>query len=200
MPEAARQPTTRAPWPTAIAAVSLLFALQAGGDALRHLLRYQRDAVFQGELWRLFTAHLVHLGWTHGLLNACGLLLCCGLAPARFTPRRLAADVLLLGAGVSLLLLAFSPHVAHYVGLSGVLYGLFVLGLAPDAARGDRIARLALSAMAGWMAWQLLVGTSAAEERQIGGRVVAVAHLYGMAVAAAMLLAARWRPRPRRAG
>lgn len=161
-------------------AALLLVALQAAGDAPRLLLRYEREALLHGELWRLFTAHLVHLGWAHALLNACGLLLCAWIAPTRFGARRLLCDGLWLGGCVSLLLLAFSPQLSHYVGLSGVLYGLFVLGLAPAAARGDRIAGLGLATVLGWMTWQLIAGPAAAEERQIGGRIVAVAHLHGV--------------------
>jgi rhomboid family GlyGly-CTERM serine protease len=168
--------------------VLLLLPLQAAGEAPKLLLRYERDAVLHGELWRLFSAHFVHLGWAHALLNACGLLLCAWIAPARFGARRLVCDGLWLGGCVSLLLLAFSPEVAHYVGLSGVLYGLFMLGLAPPAFRGDRIARLGLATVLGWMAWQLIAGPAPAEERQIGGRIIAVAHLYGV-VGAFVLLA-----------
>ena len=178
--------------------VLLLLALQATGEAPRLLLRYERDALLHGELWRLFTAHLVHLGWAHALLNACGLLLCAWIAPARFVARRLVCDGLLLGGCVALLLLLFSPQVAHYVGLSGVLYGLFVLALAPPAFRGDRIARLGLATVLGWMAWQLIAGPSAAEERQIGGPIIAVAHLYGVVGAVGLLAVQRLRAHRRR--
>lgn len=174
--------------------VLLLLALQAGGDTTRLLLRYERGAVWQGEVWRLFSAHLVHLGWFHCLLNACGLLLCRSLAPARFGIGRLALDVLLLGAFVSLMLLVFSPEVGNYAGLSGVLYGLFVLGLAPAAVQGDRIGLVALLTVLGWMAWQFIAGPSVAEEKQIGGHIVAVAHLYGVIGAVLMLALERsWR-------
>ncbi|MBB1598982.1 rhombosortase [Variovorax sp. UMC13] len=175
----------------------LLVALQAAGDAPKLLLRYERYAVLHGELWRLFSAHLVHLGWAHALLNACGLLLCAWIAPTRFGARQLVCDGLLLGACVALMLLLFSPQVTHYVGLSGVLYGLFVLGLAPPAFRGDRIALLGLATVLGWMAWQLVAGPAPAEERQIGGRIIAVAHLYGVVGAFVLLAVQGLRLAPR---
>lgn len=187
------------PWHCAAAGVLLILALQAGGDAWRLALRFERAPLLQGEqLWRVVTGHLVHLGWAHALLNACGLLLCCALAPTRFTPRRMSLDILWLAVAISLLLLAFSPDVGDYVGLSGVLYGLFVCGLVPTALRGDRIAAAALLTVLGWMAWQAIVGPSSAEEQQIGGRIVAVAHAYGVA-AGGLLLAveAVWRRRSR---
>ncbi|MES2532141.1 MAG: rhombosortase [Pseudomonadota bacterium] len=186
-----------APWRCAVAVVLLVLALQAGGDAWQLALRFERSPLMHGEqLWRIVTGHLVHLGWVHALLNACGLLLCCALAPARFTPRRLALDVLWLAVVISSLLLALSPEVTYYMGLSGVLYGLFVCGLVPSALRGERIAGAALFIVLGWMAWQSIAGPSAAEEQQIGGRIVASAHVYG-AAAAGLLLAgeAAWRRR-----
>lgn len=178
------------PWRCAVVGVLLILALQAGGDAWQSALRFERTPLLHGEqLWRAVTGHLVHLGWAHALLNACGLLLCCALAPARFTPRRLVLDVLWLAMAISLLLLALSPEVTYYMGLSGVLYGLFVCGLTPSALRGDRISGAALFTVLGWMAWQSIAGPSAAEEQQIGGRIVAVAHVYGAAAAALLLMA-----------
>lgn len=179
----------------ALAGAALLLALQAGGDPLRLWLRYDRQAVLSGELWRLVTAHLVHLGWAHALLNAAGLLLCAVLAPGAFVPGRvgrLCLQLAGLGLGVSLMLLALSPQVAHYAGLSGVLYGLFVVGLAPAARRREPPAVAALLLLAAWMLWQWVAGPSADEERVIGGRIITVAHLYGMA-AAALIVAARPR-------
>lgn len=182
------EPSVGRPWVCAAALVLPMLVLQAGGASVGELLAYQRQGLMQGELWRVFSGHFVHLGWNHALLNCAGLLFCCGLAPQRFRPLRLAGDLLLLNAAVSLGLFWLSPGIGWYVGLSGVLYGLFVLGLVPLAVRGDRIALGGLLAILGWMAWQLLVGPAAAEEKQIGGRIVVFAHLYGLAGAALVLL------------
>ena len=57
--------------PIALAACAL--AAELAGDRGRALLRYQRDAVLDGECWRLLSCSLVHLGWRHLLLNAAGL-------------------------------------------------------------------------------------------------------------------------------
>ena len=53
--------------PITIAALILLAAI--GGDTVRLAGRYEREAVLDGELWRLVTGHLVHLGWSHTVLN-----------------------------------------------------------------------------------------------------------------------------------
>lgn len=173
-------------------AVAMLL-LQLAGEPARALLRFEREAVLAGEFWRLLTAHLVHLGWAHCLLNLAGLLLCRLLCPELFRDRRWLPALLVLMAGTGILLLVAAPQVADYVGFSGVLYGLFLLGLWPQLRRGDRIALLALGILAGRALWQLLAGASAGEEEMIGGRIIAEAHVFGMLVAGIWLLAAGWQ-------
>ncbi len=85
----------------------------------------------------------------------------------------------MLAVGVGILLWWWSPNVSSYVGLSGVLYGLFVLGLLPQACRGDHLAVLALAATVAWMAWQWSAAPLVEEERLIGGRIIGIAHVYG---------------------
>jgi rhomboid family GlyGly-CTERM serine protease len=185
-------------WRAPLALAALLLLLQAGGAPVREALRYERGAVLHGELWRLFTAHAVHLGWTHALLNTAGLLLCAALAPAslaRLSWPRQALYLLALAGTVSLMLLLFSPHVGNYVGLSGVLYGLFACVLFAQAGRGGRPEAAALLLLAAWVAWQWLAGPCAQEERWIGGRIVAQAHLYGLLGAAGFGAAMAFRAR-----
>lgn len=150
-------------WTRALTLAAALLLLQAGGGAARDALRFSRQAIEHGEWWRLFSAHFVHLGWAHAALNALGVLLCCALASQLFN-RHVWLKTAGLALGVGALLWWCSPEVSAYVGLSGVLYGLFVLGLLPQAWRGDRLAALALLATAGWMLWQWGVGPSAAKD------------------------------------
>lgn len=183
----------------AAAAIVLLLTCFAATQALGLWLAwwYERQAVLAGSVWRLLTAHLAHLGWTHALLNASGLLLCAVLTPALFSrPVILSCRLLVLGLGVSLGLLLVSPQITHYAGFSGVLYGLLVMGLAPQAARRDVLAALALLCVVGWMGWQMLAGPSVDEEALIGGAIVAQAHARGVAVALGwMLLESAWQGR-----
>ena len=46
-----------------------------GGFTLVRLLRYDRDAILAGQLWRVLTGHLVHLGGSHLAMNLVGLAL-----------------------------------------------------------------------------------------------------------------------------
>lgn len=190
---------------TIATAVALLALLQVLPPAWHGVLRYERGAVLDGELWRLLTGHLIHLGLAHWALNAAGLVLCALLADradAPILPGWLLLRLAALGVGVSLMLLALAPEVSHYVGLSGVLYGLFVLVLWPQARRREPIGLAALFVLIGWMLWQMLHGPTHSEMELIGGRIVAQAHLFGVLSAVAMLLAqallqaAKGRPSP----
>ncbi|SHG92775.1 rhombosortase [Pollutimonas bauzanensis] len=185
-------PARPAAWLRALALGAFALLLQAGGEPLRMALRLDRQALAAGEWWRVFSAHFVHLGWAHAALNVLGILLCCCLAPELYDRhfwRRIAG----LALGVGLCLWWGSPGVQDYVGLSGVLYGMFALGLLPQAWRGDRAAGLALAGIAAWMLWQWGVAPSASEEAMIGGRIVGIAHVYGFLLGMAAMGWRGWR-------
>ncbi|MFY9476209.1 MAG: rhombosortase [Aquabacterium sp.] len=115
---------------------ALVLLLQTLPLDTRYLLRYERSTLLQGQWWRALTGHFLLLGWAHACLNLAGLWLCCVLAEARVSAPGLVARLLVLGLGVSALLCTLSPSVAHYVGLSGVLYGLLVWLMAPRCFEG----------------------------------------------------------------
>ncbi|MBN3728985.1 rhombosortase, partial [Burkholderia sp. Ac-20379] len=115
------------------AAALMLAAVQALPAAWRDALAFDRAALRDGQLWRLVGAHFVHLGWRHALLNLACLAACAPLVARR---HRAAPALAGLAALVGALLWAFAPGVERYVGLSGVIYALAVLGLASLARRG----------------------------------------------------------------
>jgi rhomboid family GlyGly-CTERM serine protease len=175
-------------WLVPLALSCLLLLMQAGGERLCALLRYDREAVLDGEWWPLFTAHFVHLGWAHCLLNLGGLALC-GTLAARFRSSRAWAGALaLLALGVGLLLFLASPQVTDYAGLSGVLYGLFIWALAPTTRRGDVLAWIALGVVGVRIGWQMLVASPNAQAALFDGHVVAQGHLYGAVCAIGLVV------------
>ena len=104
----------------------ICFSLQSAG--LVSTFQFDRGLIDQGDYWLLMTGHLVHLNWAHWALNMAGLVivavffsLCGSLLDWLF--------VLLFSAAViGLGLYWFHPELIWYVGLSGILHGLFIYG------------------------------------------------------------------------
>lgn len=163
----------------ALGVAALCLVLQAGGDSAQELFQFQRDALAQGQIWRLFTGHFIHLGWPHALMNLAGLglvvyLLGEGLGAGSFLGLIL-ASVLAVDAGLWFL----EPELQWYVGLSGVLHGLFAgLLLFQWSCRGERYLWLILL-LSVKLAWEGTVGSLPMTANLAGGPVVTVAHLYG---------------------
>lgn len=149
------------------------------GDPARAWLSFDRAEIESGQVWRVFTAGLVHLGAYHAALNLLGLAALLVLCPERPTPVEWLRRLALLSLGTSAGLYWLSPQVQTYVGLSGVLHGLFVLGLWPMVQRRDLIATGFLLYLVGKLAWEIFVGAPLSDEQAIGGRVVTASHLFG---------------------
>ncbi len=162
------------------AIVSLLALLaQSGGEKAILLLRYQRDALASGEVWRLMSGHLVHVNWTHLGMNLAGLWLVWQI----FYPLlRQGQWWLVFGASLLVIDLGlhyFNPQLLWYVGLSGILHGLFAAGavmmIRERGIRGS-LFLLLLVIKLGWEIWQ---GAMPGSAESIGAAVITDAHLYG---------------------
>lgn len=163
--------------PLALVLISTLLALAA--DSTTELLRYQAADVKAGEIWRLLSANLVHLGWGHTLMNLLGLGLIWGLFWNCFSQRQWLIITLVSGLSVSLGLLVLNPNLVWYVGLSGVLHGLFVAGALGAIRRGDRRETILLAAIVGKLLWEQSFGALPGSADMAGGPVVVDSHLYG---------------------
>lgn len=172
------------------AVVLMLLVLQLLAPESTMSLRYDRAAILDGEAWRLLTGQLVHLGWTHCLLNVGGWIVGALLFPKLFARRRFWLEVGAIAIGVGLGLLLLDPKLAHYVGLSGVIYGVLVRGSLPSAGRDWRMTTLLLL-IVGRLASQVWVGPGASEEEMIGGAIIVSAHVYGAMMGALLSLGPR---------
>ncbi|HZF26985.1 MAG TPA: rhombosortase [Steroidobacteraceae bacterium] len=166
----------------------LLATIESTGDAGRLLLRYQRDAIFAGEWWRLLTGHLVHLGWAHLALNLMGLALMWALFAGDYAPRQwliiLAGSVVAIDVGF----LVFNPDLAWYVGLSGVLHGVMLAGTIAHWRRREPDAWLLALFLVAKLVYEQTLGVMPFSAKSAGGPVVVDAHLYG-AIGALVVLA-----------
>lgn len=148
------------------------------GDCAWDALRYERGAIIEGELWRLVTGHWVHLGWLHLALNLAGLLLIWSLWGPALRSVQWLLCTLWIAMAQSLLLLALNPEIHWYVGLSGLLHGLFAAGALRQLCSAPVINGGALVGLAGKLLLEALNfsgGTAILGTDQ----VVEEVHLYG---------------------
>lgn len=158
---------------------ALILGLGLAGGAAQEALRFDRTAIHNGQWWRLISAHLVHLGPSHLLMNLAGLWLAWLLIGHALSTRSwlilLFTDALITG----LALLIFNPQLGWYVGLSGVLHGLLLAGAIADIRAGHHGTWLLLGAVAFKLGWEQLAGPLPGSEASAGGTVIVDAHLYG---------------------
>ena len=170
---------------------ALLFALGVAlvlglGGLDDSFWRHERSAVFDGEWWRLLTGQWFHTTFLHALWNALGLVLVGWL----LGPVWRVGEWLIIGlaasatVGVGLLL---HMDIEWYLGLSGLLHGLFVAGaigllLKPDSAgaRGrSGEGGVLLVLLVGKLFWEQMAGPLPGSEAATEGAVIVEAHLYG---------------------
>lgn len=170
-------------------AMAVLLLPCAGGESARLWMRYERAGLLRGQLWRLVSAHLVHLSLAHALLNCAALALLWALFARTLSPRRwawvLGCSALAIDAGFWLL----RPGIEWYVGASGVLHGACAAGAGAALRRGQDLGAVLL----------LLLIVKLVYEHQSGLSIFAAgmpilpdAHLFG---ALGGLIGA-WLPRP----
>ncbi|WP_203301021.1 rhombosortase [Marinobacter sediminum] len=163
--------------PVTLGSIALL--VWALGPDTADLLRYQRDAVLDGQHWRLLTAHWVHLGWQHLAMNLGGLAVIWLLFGEVLSG--LKAWVVTGGIALftSFCLLLFHPQIEWYVGLSGLLHGLLAAG-ALLSLRTDQVTSwFVLLVLVGKLGVELLNGGSSQVEAMIGGPILVQGHLCG---------------------
>lgn len=170
-------------WAIPMALASIAVLLQATGST--ESWRLERGLAL-AEPWRFISGQLVHLSWTHLLMNLTGLGIVWALFGRDLQAWQWAAAILACGAGVSLGLLCLSPGLDWYVGFSGILHGLLAAPLLVRMSRQPAaLTALVLIGLAAKLAWEQLAGGGADTAHLIGGTVVVDAHFYGALAGAA---------------
>lgn len=144
---------------------------------------YKRQAVLDGQWYRLITSHFVHAEWKHTGFSLFGILALLFITPVRPPDWRWVWQLAMTGLGVCLGILLFQPQIEYYLGLSGAFYGLLVIVLVEMALRKERLAWPILTLLAAKMIWEYFVGVMPHSEMILGGQVSTAAHLYGVTTA-----------------
>lgn len=166
-------------WRVAAAVAFTCIVLAAFGDAGRELFKYDRLAIGNGQYWRLVTAHFVHLGATHLLLNLAGLVLVWSLVGRYFTTARWSLVLMISTSAVSAGFWFADQNLLWYVGLSGVLHGLLFAGAIRGLSSRPGESAMLLLVVATKLAYEQLAGPLPGSESASGGDVVVNAHLFG---------------------
>ena len=195
------------PWPkflatwrrqhaTAFLVIGLtLVLLHAAGEGTRLALRYDRVAIGGGELWRIFTAHLVHLDLQHLLMNLAGLWLLGSLYGGDARTRDWVVTALASALAIGIGLWFLTPSVAWYVGLSGVLHGVWAGGGVFCRRRWPLESTVTLALLAIKLVLEREYGALSAVFG-VGLPVITSAHVYGAIGGAVAALALRLRRTP----
>ena len=154
--------------------IALCFFLQFMQDTAA----FDRGLIERGEVWRFLSGHFTHLNWSHFGLNMGGvIMLMVFFANYQSNAYWLGAIVfiaLLSSAGLML-----DMQLNRYVGFSGVLHGLFIIGARFEMRRYKWSGVVLLVLIVAKLIWEQVYGAMPGSEEMTGGRVAVNAHLYG---------------------
>lgn len=156
-------------------------------------MEWNRQAIGQGQAWRLWTGQFCHWSPLHlvGNLAAVGAI---ALITGRDI-RRWLCTLPVLSPLLSLFLLASAPALAHYRGLSG-LVGVLIVGAMVEGGTIGRLlglgylAKLGVDALSGNSSPLLPDGITTTWQAHLGGVLLGVLTAAGL----------RWNHRGRRSG
>lgn len=163
--------------PLSLIFTSLFIALFSDDATL--FLRYERTEILNFELWRLFTAHIVHSGYEHLFLNLLALILIWLMIYSFANRYEWWFTLLLSSFGISLSFLFFMSDLEWYVGLSGVLHSLVVFGSISAILQSRKEFYLLLAFILLKLVFEQFYGSVSKDFIGIESSVIINAHLYG---------------------
>ena len=155
------------------------------------VLAYYHTGIAQFELWRLISATFCHTNFNHLIMNIAGLIITLLLFIDTFKATNILPIIIFNSLFIGLALFLFEPTVIWYVGLSGVLHGLFCYGVANDINNKDPWGYLLGAGIAIKMAYEQFYGAQETTIKLINAPVLVDAHLYG-AIAGLLFYGITW--------
>jgi rhomboid family GlyGly-CTERM serine protease len=143
------------------------------------LLAYYHNGIAEGEIWRLISATFCHTNFNHLVINIAGLIITLALFIDLFKTIKIFPIIIFSSLFIGLCLFFFDTEVIWYVGLSGVLHGLFSYGVATDVAKKDLWGYLLGAGLVIKIIDEQMFGASQSTVDLIAAEVLVNAHLYG---------------------
>jgi len=146
---------------------------------LANFFVYQHQLISQGEFWRVLTGHFFHTNGIHLVLNLSGLVLLWMLHGHFYSLKNYSLLFITSAIICSLGLYYFSPEIHQYVGLSGVLHGIFIFGAMMDIRHKDKTGYFLFVGVWLKVAHEQFYGASDQVSNLIDATVAIDAHLWG---------------------
>ena len=153
--------------------------------------RFDRDLVEHGDIWLLLTGHIVHLNWSHWLLNMAGLAIVAFFFSPHASFKQWLSVVIVSACVIAAGIWWWLTDIQSYVGLSGVLHGLFLYGALREIRFYPTSGYVLFAVLVAKLAWEFFNGALPGSEDMAGGRVLTEAHLLG-AVGGVMVWLLEW--------
>ena len=151
---------------------------------LQEYLLFLRENIQHGEVWRVWTGNLVHSNYYHLGMNLVGLWLFIFIFKPFINSTQLFIVLALLITGVGMGLYYLSPELMWYAGISGALYGLFIVGSVYALLHKDFITGLpVIIVIPVKIIWDHLHDGGQANADLIGVAVSTDSHIYGISTA-----------------
>ncbi len=144
-------------------------------EPMSSLTEWHAYNIRHGEWWRIVTGNLTHTNFAHLGMNLTGLWVISFIF--RPSTRNFIIVFLLLCAFVGTLNLF--TNLSVYMGLSGVLHGLFGFWALREVFEARRSSILLVAGLVAKVVWEQLHGPSTSTAAMIGARVAIDAHMCG---------------------
>jgi rhomboid family GlyGly-CTERM serine protease len=172
--------------PLIIIMVSIVLAISEPLSS--YWLAYDRIQLDNFQWWRILTAHFLHTNITHLLLNITGLTLLWALHGHYFKMACYMSQFFVLCLGTSIGLYVFAGQMQWYVGLSGVLHGLFIIGAYLDIQNQFKTGWIMLLGVWLKVVHEQIYGASEEVAKLIAAHVAIDAHLFGTITGSIIIL------------
>ncbi|GIU53209.1 rhombosortase [Shewanella sp. KT0246] len=165
-----------------------------GANNIDNILSYRYDNIQAGEYWRIITGNLLHTNLWHLLMNLAGFWVILFLHETHYKSQ--ASQFIALFISLCILeglgLYWFFPELKGYVGLSGLLHGLFTFGSLLDIRKGYFSGYLLLLGVFVKVGYEMYFGASESVSAIINARVATESHFIG--VISGLLCGLVWIP------
>jgi len=141
--------------------------------------RFNRAVGEQGDIWLLFSGHIAHMNWSHWLLNMAGLGIVAFFFSAHASVKQWLLVILISACVINMGLWWWMTDIQSYVGLSGVLHGLFLYGALREIRFYPASGYVLVAVLLVKLSWEFFYGALPGSEDMAGGRVLTEAHLLG---------------------